>query len=258
MTTVVAEADVTGAKAPVENAVAERPENVPEKFWNAESGEVNHDAVLESYNALEKANSQPNDADGNAEDTSESDDVVDAPAEGEVTGLDGVLADKGIDRSELSDELATDGELSQESYDKLAEAGFEKGVVDQFIDGNRAAYEAVQADITSVQESVDNYPAMVDWASKNMTDAQLASYNAMVTSGDKDQAQAGVNWANSLFNEAVGDDVTLLGGDPLTTESTDVFRSNAEVVAVMATKAYKKDPAVRADVQKKLARSNVL
>ena len=259
MSSVAVVDEPTGAVAPDENTVAERPENVPEKFWNAESGEVNHDAVLESYIELEKAN-KSSDEDGSVEDTSVSDDVVDTTSQDdtEVTGLDSVLKDKGIDRSDLTDELAADGELSQASYDKLADAGFEKGVVDQFIEGNRAQYDAVQADISEVMDSVENYEAMSEWASKNMTDAQLESYNAMVTSGDKAQAQAGVNWANSLFNEALGDDVNLLGGDPVSAESTDVFRSNAELTKVMKTKEYKTDPAFRDDVAKKLARSNIL
>ena len=259
MTSHVVVEEPAGAEAPAETNVAVRPDNVPEKFWNAESGEVNHEAVLESYNALEKANSQSNDEQVNAEDTSESDDVVDASSEdGEVTGLDGVLKDKGIDRSELTDELATEGELSQASYDKLAEAGFEKGVVDQFIEGNRAQYESVQADIAEVRNSVENYDAMSDWVSKNFTDAELDSYNNMVMSGDKSQAQAAVNWANGKFADAVGDDVNLLGGDPISAASTDVFRSNAELTKVMSTKEYKTDPAFRADVAAKLARSQIL
>lgn len=43
--------------APVDNSQAvsdmiERPENVPEKFWNSETKTTNNDAVLESYNQL--------------------------------------------------------------------------------------------------------------------------------------------------------------------------------------------------------------
>ena len=250
----------TGAEAPIESTIAERPENVPEKFWNAETGEVNNAAVLESYNELERARSNPNDAEDSAEDTSASDDVVDDTAEGEteVTGLDSVLKDKGIDRSELTDELAANGELSEASYTKLAEAGFEKGVVDQFIEGNRAKYEAVQADINEVMSSVEDYSAMADWVSKNFSDAELKSYNDMVTSGDKMQAQAAVNWANGKYSDAVGDDVSLLGGDPNPASATDVFRSNAELTAVMKTKEYKTDPAFREDVARKLARSSIL
>ena len=251
----------TGAEAPADegNEVAERPENVPEKFWNAETGEVNHDEVLKSYNELESKNSQAtDDGEGSAEDTSENDDVVDATPEGESSNLDTVLEAQGINRSDLSDELASDGELSQASYDKLEAAGYDKATVDSYIAGNKALYDSVQSDISEVMESVDNFDAMSDWASKNLTNAQLKSYNDMVTSGDKVQAQAGVNFVNGLFSEAVGDDVSLLGGDQLSTESTDVFRSNAEVTKAMGDPRYAKDSAYRDDVARKLARSSVL
>src|ERR1700720_209995 len=36
-----------------------RPEHVPEKFWNADKGEVNVDALLKSYGELEKTRQPP-------------------------------------------------------------------------------------------------------------------------------------------------------------------------------------------------------
>ena len=247
----------TGAEAPADEGtqVAERPDNVPEKFWNSETGEVNHDAVLQSYNELESKNSQEaNDGEGNAEDTQ----VVDDTPEVESTGLDSVLESKGINREELTLELSTDGTLSEGSYSKLEEAGFDKATVDAYIAGNQAQYDSVVNDINEVKSSVDNFDAMSDWVGQNFTDAELKSYNDMVTSGDKVQAQAAVNWANGKFMDAAGDDVSLLGGDTTASTSTDVFRSNAEVTAAMKNPLYKKDPAFRADVAAKLARSNVL
>ena len=260
MTSHVVAEEPTGAVAPADEVVThERPEDVPEKFWNAETGEVNHDAVLKSYNELESKNSQTNDEDGNAEDTSENDDVVDDTSEGEseLTGLDAVLESKGIVRSELTAELTEDGTLSEGSYAKLAEAGYDQQTVDAFIEGNKAQYAQVANDINEVKSSVENFDAMADWVANTFTDDQLKSYNDMVTSGDKSQAQAAVNWAHGLFSEALGDDVNLLGGNEPVVQG-EVFRSNAEVTKAMSDPRYKKDSAYREDVAKKLQRSKVL
>lgn len=54
-----------GDPASTENQAPVRPDNVPEKFWNAETGTVNTEALLASYTELEKTRSKPQEgADG--------------------------------------------------------------------------------------------------------------------------------------------------------------------------------------------------
>ena len=51
-----AEAAVASAVAPAApegDAVGARPDNVPEKFWNAETGSINADAAVKSYTELQ-------------------------------------------------------------------------------------------------------------------------------------------------------------------------------------------------------------
>ena len=88
-----------------------------------------------------------NTEDGNAEDKPQDIDKVDQKAVQEkVTqsrqALDEIGADlstKGVDPEALLNEYNSKGELSQESYAKLAEAGYSKAIVDAIIAGQAAA-----------------------------------------------------------------------------------------------------------------------
>ena len=50
----VTEQEVSTDEVSRETPVAERPEHIPEKFWNADTGETNIDDLAKSYNNLEK------------------------------------------------------------------------------------------------------------------------------------------------------------------------------------------------------------
>ncbi len=56
MTEIASEMPETDAAAPAEPApaIAQRPEHVPEKFWDAASGSLRSDALLKSYGELER------------------------------------------------------------------------------------------------------------------------------------------------------------------------------------------------------------
>lgn len=50
----ITEQEVSTDEVSRETPVAERPEHIPEKFWNADTGETNIDDLAKSYNNLEK------------------------------------------------------------------------------------------------------------------------------------------------------------------------------------------------------------
>ena len=97
---------------------------------------------------------------------------------------------------------------------------------------------------------------MIEWAKANMTPAEIAAYNAAVSSGNADQAKLAALGLSAKFSKAVGSDPQrLLGGQKA--GSDDVFESTAQVTEAMRDPRYAKDPAYRAKVQAKLSRSNI-
>jgi hypothetical protein len=97
-----------------ESAPTGRPENVPEKFWNAEDSTVRTDDVLKSYGELEKRfGSFTGSPDEYAFQANE-----DMAAKFEELGLE--ITTEGDPLYEAALEMAKDTGMNQEGFDKLA------------------------------------------------------------------------------------------------------------------------------------------
>lgn len=216
-----------------------RPEWLPEKFKSPED-------MAKAYSELESklGGNKP------ADDATPSDkpQVPENPQE--------ALQKQGLDMNEFSQEFAQKGELSQESYEKLAKAGFDKNLVDDYIAGQQARAAQFEGTIKAEVGGDERYGEMVEWAKANLTPAEITAYNNAVSSGNAEQAKLAALGLSAKFGKAVGQEPgRLLGGQKAGAE--DVFESTAQVTKAMADPQYRNDPAYRAKVQAKLARSQV-
>lgn len=265
MTTVEATGAIaapTGPDAPpAAPAPGARPEYVPEKFWDAEKGEVNVQALATSYAELEKGKSAAP-APGGDEITVEPD--ADATAAAEA------LAQVGLDFSEFTAEYEKDGSLSEDTYTKLAGRGFDKDLVDTYIAGHQAkltgAQDAAAKVVNTAVEAVggqEAYGELVTWAGSNLKADEVAYYNTQVNSGDATQVNAAVEWLQAKHVAAEGGSPRLVGGaNP--GNGSDVFTSWPDVQSAMSAKdpntgkaLYETSPEYRSKIEAKLARSNI-
>lgn len=213
----------------------DRPQWLPEKFKSPEDMAKAY-AELESKLGQPKPNATPSDP---------------APENPQQA-----LQEKGLDLNDFSQEFAAKGELSPESYEKLSKAGYSKDIVDNYIAGQQARAAQFDSTIKTEVGGDEKYSEMVDWAKANLTPAEIAAYNAAVSSGNAEQAKLAALGLSAKFSKAVGSDPQrLLGGQKA--GSVDVFESTAQVTEAMRDPRYRNDPAFRAKVQSKLARSNV-
>lgn len=165
----------------------------------------------------------------------------------------------GLNMADLNAEYANTGAISDNSYSKLAAAGFDKTTVDSYVAGQQALVTLFETDVKSATPGgPEKFPEMVEWAKVNMSEAQIAEFNAAVGSGNKDRAKLAVMGLGSAFTAAVGSEPTLLGGRPAMATAGDVFESLTQMKAAMSSKEYKTDPAYRAKVQAKLGRSSIM
>ena len=102
----------------------------------------------------------------------------------------------------------------------------------------------------------DGYEQLMNWASDNMSDADANSFDEVIETGNKAAVTFAVKALMGQYEDAVGRDSNLVQGKA-SDNSGDVYRSMAEVVRDMNNPEYDRDPAVRADVQRKLERSNL-
>jgi len=118
---------------------------------------------------------------------------------------------------------------------------------------------ATQEDIDQIQESVggmDSYRNMIQWAGQNLSENEIAMYDAAMDKGDPLTMFFAAQALNARYQDAIGYDGEMLTGSaPRNTR--DAFRSQAELVAAMSDPRYDKDPAYRQDIAEKLERSNL-
>jgi hypothetical protein len=119
--------------------------------------------------------------------------------------------------------------------------------------------QATSDDIAQIQESVGGdteYQNMIQWAGQNLSEQEVAMYDAVMDRGDPLAMFFAAQALNARYQDAVGYDGEMLTGNA-PRNTGDAFRSQAELVAAMSDPRYDKDPAYRADVADKLERSNI-
>lgn len=118
---------------------------------------------------------------------------------------------------------------------------------------------ATEEDVTQIQDSVggvDEYQNMLQWASGNLSEQEINLYDAAMDRGDPLTMFFAAQALNSRYQDAVGYDGEMLTGSAPRNTSNG-FRSQAELIAAMSDPRYDKDPAYRQDIADKLAVSNI-
>lgn len=238
-----AAAKLGAPQAPAAEA-AQRPEHIPEKFWDAATGQVRLDELAKSYTELERKQAEPPKAPAATEQTPP------APQTDEQKAAAEALAQKGLNMADFSTEFAEKGELSLASYTTLEKAGIPRDMVDRFIEGEQL--RADRRDSTLMQEAGGNekWATMSAWSEKNLTPGERQVFNETVSKGSMDAAKLAMAGLRQRFEAANGRDPALLGGDRGGPAAG--YRSQAEMTAAIRDPRYKIDPAYRADVTAKI------
>jgi hypothetical protein len=162
-------------------------------------------------------------------------------------------------------EDAQNGELSKETQEQLskmnpAEVAAEYLKYRQQIEANQQPEEDISdsqvAELRGIAGGDDGYQEMIAWASENLSPQDIKRYDSVIASGNYDAISFAVEALKSKYTEAMGVEGQLFKGKPAS-NTRDVFRSQAEVVAAMSDPRYDRDPAYRQDVFAKLERSDL-
>jgi len=179
-------------------------------------------------------------------------------------GLASVLEEVGIDPQEISNRFQESGEINEDDYAKLGEAGFSKQVIDTYLDGLRGASGATGQDIASAQiqgikDSIggdETYGKMVTWALDNLPAEDVKAFNDLTETADAPAIKLAVQGLYSQYNNAMGVEPNLVSGRASSSGPTP-YRSTAEVVTAMSDPRYGKDVTYTEDVQRRLGGSDV-
>lgn len=238
-----------GFEAPAVPGV-ERPENVPEQFWDAEKGAVNTEALLAAV-----AGKTPEAA---AEETPEGEAKADETPEGkteEETKAEELAAEAGVNVAEVEAHFLEKGEIPADTYEKMAKAGISKEMVDEFVQYRVTQGDLVRDEVLRPYGGMEAVGQMVEWAGKNWTEDQANSFNEAVNSGSKAKIDLAVKALKADYDKKNGVRPTLVTPSGGSSANSGAFSSLQDMMAAQRDPRYNSDPAYRDSVMAKLARS---
>ena len=164
-------------------------------------------------------------------------------------GLASVLEEVGIDAQDITKRFTDTGEISEDDYSKLGEAGFSKQVVDTYLNGLRGGGEEL-ADIsaaaeTEIQNSVggeEAYKKLVDWSVDNLPKETIQSFNDLLETSTVPVIKMALAGIKAQMDQAQGYEPDLIGGRSPRNDKNP-FQTPAEISAAMSDPRYGKDAA---------------
>ena len=180
---------------------------------------------------------------------------------GELIG--GKLDEAGIDFQDMNVRWQQTGTLEAGDYEQLAEAGFNRDMVDAYLSGLQ--YKQTQdtalsvKEVASIKESLGGeaeYNKMIEWAADNLSDDEVEGFNQIINTQPMASVKMAITGLHARYSAVEGREPKLIGGRA-PKGSTDKFESTAQLVEAMSDPRYSKDPAYQKKVQEKLGRSSI-
>jgi len=166
--------------------------------------------------------------------------------------------------TDASTEYAENGKLSEEMMSKFSEMS-SQDIVQAYVDMQANAPQAETAELSesevnSIKNSVGGdqaYDNVMQWAGENLDPDQIDAFDNIIATGNSTAIQMMVNGLKAQYDSTNGYEGRMLAGKSANASSSDVFRSQAELVAAMSDSRYESDPAYRNDLLEKLDRSDL-
>ena len=157
-----------------------------------------------------------------------------------------------------------DNSLSSETIEKFKDMS-SQDLVNAYLEIQKNNPQQIEseADVSEVQiNNIKNsvggenqYQQLIQWASTNLSEKEINAFDSVVNTGNAPAIQLGVDALKAKYDNANGYEGRMLTGKAA--QTSDVFRSQAQLVKAMSDPRYDNDPAYRADVVAKLERSDI-
>ena len=177
--------------------------------------------------------------------------------------IGGKLEEAQIDFQDMNVRWQQTGTLEAGDYEQLAEAGFNRDMVEAYLSGLQ--YKATQdtalsvKEVASIKESLGGeaeYSKMIEWAAANLSADEVEGFNQIINTQPMASVKMAITGLHARYSAVEGREPKLIGGRA-PKGSTDKFESTAQLVAAMSDPKYSTDPAYQRKVQEKLSRSSI-
>jgi len=189
-------------------------------------------------------------------------------------GADGEEPEKQVKEEEQSEETDSDlfdrlweGELNDQFSDELLDELSNADPTDlaqMHLDYRRQMEANAPEQLTEETASQlkgmvggdQEYGNLLGWAKDNFTEQEINMYDAIMESGNAEAAFFAVQALALRYQDSMGTEGELIQGRAAT-DSTQGFRSQAELVNAMNDPRYERDAAYRNDIMRKLELSDI-
>jgi len=177
--------------------------------------------------------------------------------------IGGKLEEAQIDFQDMNVRWQQTGTLEAGDYEQLAEAGFNRDMVDAYLSGLQ--YKQTQdtalsvKEVASIKQSLGGeaeYNKMIEWAASNLSADEVEGFNQIINTQPMAAVKMAITGLHARYSAVEGREPKLIGGRA-PKGSTDKFESTAQLVAAMSDPKYSTDPAYQRKVQEKLSRSSI-
>ena len=177
--------------------------------------------------------------------------------------IGGKLEEAQINFQDMNVRWQQTGTLEAGDYEQLAEAGFNRDMVDAYLSGlqyKQAQDTALSVkEVASIKESLGGeaeYSKMIEWAASNLSADEVEGFNQIINTQPMAAVKMAITGLHARYSAVEGREPKLIGGRA-PKGSTDKFESTAQLVAAMSDPKYSTDPAYQRKVQEKLSRSSI-
>jgi hypothetical protein len=269
--------DVTAAREAEElriletgsNLIDQQEADALEKYRRSELEAQDHSQYAGKFKSaedLEKAYLELQKKLGSKEDqTTDESEVEDDSSIEEVEKEESPVTKRVNFLKEASEEYySNDNELKPETIQKLKEMPSEE-LIEAYLElqKNNPVVKAQPLSDDAAKSIVDSvggqeaYNETLSWAADNLKPEEVAAYDNVVNSGNKDAIFFAVQALNQRYKDSIGFEGQQVSGKAPKT-MVKGFRSNAELAAAISDPRYRNDPAYRYDIEQKLAASGDL
>ena len=231
-------------------AAGEKPDGVPDKFWNAEKGEVDSTSLMASYVELERKLGEAAPADTLSPPSPPTTSTPEAtpPTESE-----------GFSIGKYEDEYRENGDaLNEDTYSELqTKFGLEKEEVNKYIQYRQQEANTFAQEIFGMVGGEDAYQSLIGWASNTLPKTEVDRLNSVLETAEKDSVRVEILKLNNKYRDSVGAEPISPVAGSTTTNSTGPkpFASLQEAVEARKDKKFDLDPAYRTEWEQRVGAS---
>ena len=165
------------------------------------------------------------------------------------------LESKGLDYGKMEAEYNESGQLSEESYKALKEAGYDKDIVDAVLAGWQAKADNFYNAVVASAGGEEAYKGLTQFVS-SQGQVAVEAFNEVVTNANLNTIASYIAGVKAQMTAKYGtNNPTLTGGGVV--NKTAGFQDQNEMIKAMQDKRYGRDAKYTKEVEKKLAVSTL-